>query len=74
MATEPVPPKSEATELSVEESARFLHTLADDPFIALVVTAEGEVQIYGKGLEPEHIERIKQVLTQVMSNEQEAEA
>jgi hypothetical protein len=47
-----------------ERSRKFLRTLAKDPFLAVLVDDQGEVTIYSKGLEPEHLDRIKQVLSE----------
>lgn len=47
--------------LDVERSRKFLNLLAEEPFVAVVVT-DGEVRVFSKGIEPDHLERIKQVL------------
>jgi hypothetical protein len=49
--------------LDREEAALFLQALVEDPFLAVVVAEDGEVTIYSKDLEPDHLERIKNVLT-----------
>lgn len=51
-----------AISLDREENSLFLQALVDDPFIAVVVTDEGQVTIYSKDLEPDHLARIKNVL------------
>lgn len=56
---------SEAISLDAERTKKFLRTLAEDPFLAVTVEADGEVTIYSCGLEPEHLERIKQALSDI---------
>lgn len=51
--------------LDVERSRRFLRRLAEDPFIAVVVTDEGKVSIFSKGIEDDHLDRIKTVLREL---------
>ena len=53
--------------LSEKRASRFLSALADDPFLCIVVTREGEVQIYSKEISEDHLSRIKSVLTQIES-------
>lgn len=51
--------------LDQERTKKFLNRLAQDPFIAIVVTEDDEVRIFGKGIEPEHIDRIREVLSEI---------
>lgn len=53
--------------LDLERSRKFLQHLVDDPFVTVVVTDEGEVRVFSKDIAPEHLERIKQVLTDLNS-------
>ena len=55
--------KGKPVSLDVERARKFLYRLADDPFIALVVTDDGEVRIFSKDIEPEHLARIREVLS-----------
>lgn len=55
--------------LSVERARKFLRLLADDPFIALVVTPPGEVRIFSKGIESDHLARIKEALEQIQQED-----
>lgn len=57
------------TTLDVERSRKFLHKLADDAFIAIVVTDEGELQIFTKGIEPGHLDRIRNVLKEIVEGD-----
>ena len=41
---------------------KFLDHLVGDPFMCLVVTDDGEVSIFSKDLDPEHLARIKKML------------
>lgn len=63
------PPRSkrepEIVSLDVERARRFLSLLAEDPFIALVVAEDGEIQIFAKGIEPDHMDRIRTVLQEI---------
>jgi hypothetical protein len=56
--------------LSVEKARRFLRQLEEDPFIALVVTDEGEVRIFSKGIEDDHLARIRDVLRTIQQEEE----
>lgn len=53
---------NEVASLDRERARKFLKQLAEDPFVAVVVTETGEVQIFSKGIEPDHLDRIKSVL------------
>ena len=53
--------------LDLERSRKFLRKLAEDPFITIVVAEDGEVTIFSKGIEADHLERIKSALTEIQS-------
>jgi hypothetical protein len=57
--------KNDPVSLDVERSRKFLKALAENPFITLVVTEDSGVTIYGKGLDQNTIERIKDALTEI---------
>lgn len=57
------------TSLNNEKTRRFFKRLADDPFIAIVVDDEGELQIFTKGIDDEHLERIRTVLREIVDQE-----
>ena len=65
--------KGDVLSLDLERSRKFLRQLAEDPFIAVVVT-DGEVRVFSKGIEPDHLDRIKNVLTQITREEADGEA
>lgn len=52
--------------LDVRRATKFFRRLADEAFLAIVVDDEGELQIFTKGIEPEHIDRIREVLKEIM--------
>jgi hypothetical protein len=52
--------------LDRERGAKFLKKLAEEPFIALVVSSEGELQIFTKGIEEDHLARIRTVLREII--------
>lgn len=51
-----------AVSLDAERTRKFFRHLADDPFITLVVAEDGEVRVFAKDIEPDHLDRIKEVL------------
>lgn len=51
--------------LDAERTRRFFRKLADEPFLCIVITDTSQVQIFSKGLEQEHIDRIREVLKEV---------
>jgi hypothetical protein len=55
----------EVASLPVERARKFLHALADDAFLCIVVTDDEGVRIFSKGIEDEHLERIKAVLRKI---------
>lgn len=58
--------QNEPVSLDRERTRKFLNALAEDPFLAIVVTEEGQVKIFSStDLEPDHIERIKEVLVEI---------
>jgi hypothetical protein len=59
--------------LSLTRTRRFFDQLASDPFVAIVVADDGEVQIFSKGIEPDHLERIKKVLTDLREGDEDGE-
>ena len=60
------PRKDDPVSLDEERTRKFLQKLAEHPFLAIVVTDEGQVHIYSADdLEPEHISRIKEVLEEI---------
>lgn len=59
--------QNDPVSLDIERSRKFLRRLAEDPFLAIVVAADGEVSIYGKGIDSAHLERIKSALTEIQS-------
>lgn len=63
----------EVASLDLERSRKFLRTLAEDPFIAVVVAEDGEVRVFSKGIEPDHLARIKSVLTDLTREEDTAD-
>lgn len=54
--------------LDLEKSRKFLNLLAEDPFVAVVVT-DGEVRVFSKDIEPDHLDRIKSVLSDLSREE-----
>lgn len=58
--------EAEVVSLDRERSRKFLRTLAEEPFIALVVSADGELQIFTKGIEEDHLDRIRTVLRSIV--------
>ena len=54
------------------QAERFLDQLAAEPFMCMVVEEGGEVHLYSCGLEPEHLDRIREHLMQV-TTEKEAD-
>lgn len=52
--------------LDRERGRKFLRTLAEESFIALVVSADGELQIFTKGIEEDHLARIRTVLREII--------
>lgn len=55
--------------LSAERTRKFFRSLAEDAFLALVVTEDGEVRIFSKDIEEDHLARIREVLTQIQQEE-----
>ena len=57
---------TEPISLDLERTRKFLNALAEDPFLAIVVTEEGQVKIFSsQDLEPDHVERIREVLVEI---------
>lgn len=57
---------NEPIQLDEERTRKFLKALAEDPFLAIVVTEEGRVRIFSStDLESDHIARIKEVLEEI---------
>lgn len=50
--------------LDVERAKRFFQKLADEPFVCVVV-AEGEIQIYSKGMDDNAMTRIRNLLHEI---------
>lgn len=57
---------SEVISLDRERGRKFLKKLAEESFIALVVSADGELQIFTKGIEDDHLARIRTVLREII--------
>lgn len=57
------------TNLSRERASRFLDALSRDPFVCVVVTRQGEVQIYSKEISEAELSRIKSVLEAIENGE-----
>lgn len=55
--------------LDIAKSRKFLRKLADDSFIAIVVTEDGELQIFTKGIEQAHLDRIRNVLKEIVEGD-----
>lgn len=53
--------------LDVRRASKFFRRLADEAFLAIVVDDEGELCIFTKGIEPEHIDRIREVLKEIIT-------
>ncbi len=51
--------------LDRERTRKFFRALAEESFLAIVVTEEGEVRIFSKDLETDHLDRIREVLTEI---------
>lgn len=58
-------PAAEPANIEKERSKRFLRKLADHPFIAVVVLDDGKVEMFHKGIELEHVERIREALDNI---------
>lgn len=56
---------TKAISLDAKRTQKFLMQLVRDPFIAMVVTSEGEVVIYSKEISPDHLARIKELLQEI---------
>lgn len=52
---------------------KFFEALASDPFLAIVVADDGEVQIFSRDIEPDHLDRIKKVLTDLREGDDDGE-
>jgi hypothetical protein len=61
---------AEVISLDLERGRKFLRVLAEESFIALVVTADGELEIFTKGIEEDHLDRIKAVLREIVQEEE----
>lgn len=59
--------------LGLKRTRKFFDQLASDPFMAVVVADDGEVQIFSKGIEPEHLDRIKKVLSDLEEGDADGE-
>ncbi len=57
--------KDEPVSLDRERTRKFLNTIAEEPFLAIVVTGDDEVRIFAKDLEPEHIDRVREALIEI---------
>lgn len=64
--------EGEVVSLDVERARRFWNLLASDPFVAVVVT-DGEVRVFSKDIDADHLERIKQALSDLSNDEGNAE-
>jgi hypothetical protein len=66
--SDPDQPEENVRSLNKERTRRFLKLLAEDPFVAVVVT-DGEVRVFSKNIEPDHLARIKEALTDMSDDE-----
>lgn len=57
-----------ATDIEEEQAKRFLRRLRRHPFIALVVNDDGSVEVFHRGIEPEHITRMQDALEAAEEN------
>lgn len=64
---------SNVVELDLERSRKFLQHIVEDPFVAVVVTDEGEVRVFSKDMDPEHLARIKNVLSDLTRKDTDGE-
>jgi anti-sigma-K factor RskA len=51
--------------LEEKRASRFLDALARDPFVCIIVTNDGQVQIVSSQISEEHLLRIKKVLKEI---------
>lgn len=56
--------------LDAGRTRRFLKHLADEPFLAIVSDRDGQVVIYSKDIDSDHLARIKEALSEIQ-HEQE---
>lgn len=56
-------------ELDRERARKFFDAIANDPFLAVVVTEDGEIRVFGKDIGPDHLDRIKEVLRDIQGDE-----
>lgn len=61
--------EAEVISLNRERGQKFLNVLAKEPFLALVVSADGELQIFTKGIEPDHLEQIRNFLREIVEGD-----
>ena len=59
-----------AVSLDAERTRKFFGHLAADPFITLVVAEDGEVRVFAKDIEPDHLDRIKEVLRDLQEGDE----
>ena len=56
--------EDEVVSLELSKARKFLHRLAEDPFIC-VVMVDDEIRIYSKGIEEGHVDRIRDFLREI---------
>jgi len=58
-------PLAEVASLDLAKAKRFLRHLKNQPFVTLVVDDDGDVHVYVKGVHPEVVERITELVEQL---------
>lgn len=62
-----------AVSLDRVRTRKFFERLAEDSFIALVVTDDGEVTVFSKDIDPDHLTRIRTFLIELREGEASGE-
>lgn len=53
---------AEVYDLDTEKSRKFLELLRDHPFVTLVMIPNGTVEIFSKGINGNHVSRLRDIL------------
>lgn len=58
-------PLAEVASLDLAKAKRFLKHLKNQPFVTLIVGEDGDLHVYVKGVHPEVVERITELVEQL---------
>jgi hypothetical protein len=61
--------EAQTATLGEKEARKFLNTLAAEPFVCVVITDDGGIQIFSKDISAERLAQAKESLNEAMGGE-----